>query len=46
LLKRNREGISNAKKRRPLNLALIGRQKRFSRVPGGKTGTKVDHIFG
>ena len=30
------------KKWRPLNLALIGRQKRFfARVPGGKTGTKA-----
>ena len=30
------------KKWRPLNLGLIGRQKRFfARVPGGKTGTKA-----
>ena len=30
------------KKWRPLNLGLIGRQKRyFARVPGGKAGTKA-----
>ena len=41
---RNREGpnIVTTKKGRPLNLGLIGRQKRFSRVcREGKTGTKA-----
>jgi hypothetical protein len=50
LPEKNREGanIVTPKKWRPLNLGLIGRhQKRFlARVPGGKTGTKVGHIFG
>jgi hypothetical protein len=41
---KSREGqnIVTPKKGRPLNLGLIGRQKRFfARVPGGKTGTKA-----
>jgi hypothetical protein len=50
LPEKNREGanIVTPKKWRPLNLGLIGRhQKRFlARVPEGKTGTKVGHIFG
>ena len=44
LAERNREGpnIVTPKKGRPLNLGLIGRQKRFSRVcREGKTGTKA-----
>ena len=44
LAEKNREGanIVRPKKWRPLNLGLIGRQKRFfARVPGGKTGTKA-----
>jgi hypothetical protein len=44
LAEKNREGanIVTPKKWRPLNLGLIGRQKRFfARVPGGKTGTKA-----
>ena len=40
----NREKANKVppEKGRPLNLGLIGRQKRFfARVPGGKTGTKA-----
>ena len=41
-INRERSEHSDAKKRRPLNLGLIGRQKRFSRAcREGKTGTKA-----
>ena len=46
---KNREGanIVTPKKRRPLNLGLIGRQKRYcARVPGGKNRHEGGYIFG
>jgi hypothetical protein len=48
LPEKNREGanIVTPKKWRPLNLGLIGRQKRFSRGAGRENRHESGHIFG
>ena len=46
-INRERANIVTPKKRRPLNLGLIGRQKRYcARVPGGKNRHEGGYIFG
>jgi hypothetical protein len=49
LAEKNREGVNIVmpKKRRPLNLGLIGRQKRFYSARAGRENRhESGHIFG